>query len=284
MKTNFYNFIKKNDEIEIVCPSCGQKNPFSKNLCSSCSFDLIETKGQLYSHYHYFNASLEFIEKQDLLSSFDNICRYMAYEENDENAYKIYIYLLVKLGGLEKAKLELETFEKKFPRNPWLMIVETDGIDNIVLPQISKKKIGFNLLENQLNSLYTDYVNNRIRNVNELSSMVYNFYEILSANRTNFEARKQLQAYLEKVIIPVLSRREIRLEIFEEQNVDELTDEQMQEIDIKGTIEHKLYPSGTIITLSPGIYVRSMLLNKQQILVVSNTEKTKKKNKKSKEK
>ena len=285
MNTNFYSFIKNNErEIEVVCPSCSQKNPYSLQKCSCCSYDLSEVKSQLFSHYSYFNKALELISKEDFISAFDHICRFMAYDDNDESSYKVYIFLLVKLGFIEKAKVELEKFESKFPRNPWIMIIERDGIENLVLPQVNEKEITFNIINDQLNKLYVDYVNNRVRNINELASMVSNFYDILAANRGNLEVRKQLLQYFEKVLIPVLSRREIRVEMYEGKNVDELSNEQMQEIDVKSTIEHKLYPNGTIFTLSPGIYVRSSLIKKQQILVVSNPVKEKpvKKEKKAK--
>ena len=276
MNTNFYSFIKNNErEIEVVCPSCSQKNPYSLQKCSCCSYDLSEVKAQLFSHYSYFNKALELISKEDFISAFDHICKFIAYDDNDESSYKVYIFLLVKLGFIEKAKVELEKFESKFPRNPWIMIVERDGIENLVLPQVNEKEITFNIINDQLNKLYVDYVNNRVRNINELASMVSNFYDILAANRGNLEVRKQLLQYFEKVLIPVLSRREIRVEMYEGKNVDELSNEQMQEIDVKSTIEHKLYPNGTIFTLSPGIYVRSLLIKKQQILVVSNPVKEK---------
>ena len=59
MNTNFYSFIKNNErEIEVVCPSCSQKNPYSLQKCSCCSYDLSEVKAQLFSHYSYFRINL----------------------------------------------------------------------------------------------------------------------------------------------------------------------------------------------------------------------------------
>ena len=280
MKNAFYGLfdsvVKK--EAELSCPSCGHINKLSNTKCESCSYDLSQTKSIMFSHYVFYNNAIKFEQEEKYFDAIIEISKFLAYEPNDEVANKLYIYYLNKCGRKEDLQIKLDEFELKFPRNPWLMQVEMKGLDNIESPSDSCKEIDFDVITNQLIALSNDYVKSRVQTTSELATIAVNFYShLLRPFKTNREVYVRLNWYYENVIIPQLAKREIRLEIFEGKNYNELSLEDSACVDVKSTLEIKGIPDGTIITDVPAVYIRSCLIQKQQIYVVKNSESEEKK-------
>lgn len=272
----FDSTIKK--ETEFVCPSCGHSNKLSNIKCESCSYDLSQTKSILFSHYSFFNNALKYEHNEKYFEAIIEISKFLAYEPNDEIANKLYIFYLNKCGKKEDVKVKLEEFENKFPKNPWIMQVEMKGIDNIESPADSLKDVNFDIISNQLYKLNNEFAKNKVQTTSELGTIAIYFYSnLLRPSKNNPEIYSRLNCFLENVIIPQLAKREIRLEIFEGKNYNLLSTEDVSCVDVKSTLEIKGLPNGTIITDVPGVYIRSCLIQKQQIYVVNNPTKEDKK-------
>ncbi len=290
MRNTLYDLFDSSNEnqIEFECPSCGRSNKISNTKCDFCSYDLAFTKSMLFSHYAFYNNALKYEQNGDYFNALIEISKFLAYEPVDETANKLFIYYLNKCDKKDEVKRRLEEFEEKFPRNPWIMQVETKGIDNIESPADSLKELNFNIINNQLNALNLEIAKSKVQTTNELGSIAINYYSnILRPSRNNKEMYYQLNWFFENVIVDQLSKREIRLEIFDGKNYNDLSNDDIAALDVKSTIEHKKMKDGTIITDVPGVYIRSALIHKQQVFVVKNETKkvekeTRKNNKKKK--
>lgn len=272
----FDSTIKK--ETEFVCPSCGHHNKLSNIKCESCSYDLTYTKSILFSHYLFFNNALKYEQDENYFNAIIEISKYLAYEPNDEMANKLYIFYLNKCGKKEDVQNKLNEFETKFPKNPWFMQVEMKGIDNIESPAESLKEINFEIITEQLSRLNGEFAKNKVQTTSELGTIAINFYSnLLRPYKTDREVYSHLNWFFENVIVPQLAKREIRLEVFEGKNYNELSNEDVGCVDVKSTVEYKGLPNGTIITDVPAVYIRSCLIQKQQIYVVKNPTKEEKK-------
>ena len=109
-------------------------------------------------------------------------------------------------------------------------------------------------------------------------SIAINFYSnLLRPYKNDRDVYYHLNWFFENVIVPQLAKREIRLEVFEGKNYNELSNEDVACVDVKSTVEYKGLPNGTIITDVPAVYIRSCLIQKQQIYVVKNQTKEEKK-------
>ena len=268
----FDSTLKK--EVEFICPSCGNINKISNKKCESCSYDLSQTKSVLFSHYYFFNNAIKYEKEENYFEAIIEISKYLAYEPADETANKMYIYYLNKLGRNLDAQNKLAEFEKLFPRNPWIMQIETRGLDSIESPTDSLRDIDFDIITNQLIILNDELTKTRIQTTQELASIAINFYSnLLRPALANKELYYRLNWFYENVIIAQLAKREIRLETFEGKNYNELSTNDVACIDVKSTIEYKDLPDGTIITDIPAVYIRSSLIKKQQVYVVKNSKK-----------
>lgn len=280
MNNAFYSFLDSTTkkEVEFICPSCGHLNKLSNNKCKSCSYDLSQTKSVMFSHYSYFNNALNFEKKGRFFDATIEISKFLAYEPKDEVANKLYIYYMNKLGRKDDALSKLDEFEKNFPRNPWIMQVEMKGLDNIESPADSQKDISFDIITNQLLVLSNELAKTKIQTTSELWSIAINFYSnLLRPSKASKDLFTRLSWFYDNVIVPQLAKREIRLEIFEGKDYNDLSTDDVACLDVKSTIEYKGIPNGTIITDVPAVYVRSSLLQKQQVFVVKNLTKEEKK-------
>lgn len=272
----FDSTIKK--ETEFVCPSCGHSNRISNIKCESCSYDLSQTKSILFSHYSFFNNALKYEKDERYFDAIIEISKFLAYEPNDEVANKLYIFYLNKCGRKEDVHRKLEEFEIRFPKNSWIMQVEMKGMDNIESPADSLKEINFDLISEQLLKLNVEFAKNKVQTTSELGSIAINFYSnLLRPYKNDRDVYYHLNWFFENVIVPQLAKREIRLEVFEGKNYNELSNEDVACVDVKSTVEYKGLPNGTIITDVPAVYIRSCLIQKQQIYVVKNQTKEEKK-------
>lgn len=280
MNNAFYSLFDsvEKKEVEFVCPSCGHANKISNTKCESCSYDLSQTKSLMFSHYSFFNKALQYEQDGKYFDAIIEISKYLAYEPKDEVANKLYIYYLNKCGRKEDVQSKLDEFEAAFPRNPWIKQVEMKGIDNIESPADSLKDINFDIVTGQLLSLSTELAKTKLQTVSELGSIAIHFYShLLRPSENNKELYARLNWFFENVIVPQLAKREIRLEIFKGRNYNELSIEDVACVDVKSTIEYKVLADGTIITDVPAVYIRSNLVQKQQIYVVKNSTKEEKK-------
>lgn len=265
----FDSVLKK--DVEFICPSCGHLNKLSNTKCESCNYDLSHTKSVMFSHYSFFNNVIKNEKEEKYFEAIIEISKFLAYEPKDEIANKLYIYYLNKLGRKSDVQNKLEEFEMMFPRNPWIMQVEMKGLDNIESPADSFKDINFEIITNQLLTLSNELAKTKTQMISELGSIAINFYSyLLRPSKANKEQYVRLTWFYENVIVPLLAKREIRLEIFEGKNYNDLSTDDVACVDVKSTIEYKGLPDGTIITDIPAVYVRSSLLQKQQIYVVKN--------------
>lgn len=280
MNNAFYSFFDSatKKEVEFICPSCGHLNKISNIKCESCSYDLSQTKSVMFSHYSYFNTALIFEKEGKYFDAIIEISKFLAYEPKDEVANKLYIYYLNKLGKKNDVQAKLDKFEEMFPRNPWNMQVEMKGLDNIESPADSQKDINFDIVTDQLLILSNELAKTKIQTTSELGSIAINFYSnLLRPAKADKNLYARLSWFYDNVIVPQLAKREIRLEIFEGKNYNDLSTEDFACLDVKSTIEYKGVPDGTIITDVPAVYVRSSLLQKQQIYVVKKPAKEEKK-------
>ena len=225
----------------------------------------------MFSHYTFFNNALKFEQYERYFDAIIEISKFLAYEPDDEVANKLYIFYLNKCGQKDVVKTKLSEFEEKFPRNSWIMEVESKGIDNLDSPSSTLKDISFETIKNPLLKLSEEFAKSKAQTSSELGTIAINFYSnLLRPSKSNVALYTRLAWFYDNVIIPQLAKREMRIESFDGKNYNDLTIEEAACVDVKTTIEAKNLPDGTIITDVPGVYIRSCLIQKQQIYVVKN--------------
>lgn len=260
-------FIKKEKKkIHFLCPSCGFESDIKDTKCNNCSYGFDDYKKILFKGYLYLNIAIEEEKKENYFESFINILKFLAFFPKDEDGKKLYIYLLVKMGNIEKAKDELEKFERDHVRNPWLMEVYKDDIVNIKTPKIEKvDSVDFEEL-NSIELISNEYTHYRVKNINDILELVVHFCNLLSLYKNDKIYSKLLDFYSNS-FIPFLSRKEIRLESFEGKSYLDLNEEEKAVIEIVGKKEDNNLIPGYIETIYPGIYLRSKCLSKQKVFI-----------------
>lgn len=250
------------------CPSCKEVCEIIDNHCNVCGYDLDNYKSIMFSHYNYFNSALDKVKEGKYFEAIVFISKYLAYEEDDADAYKIFIFCLYKDGKEDFYRKELEKFESRFPRNSLIFEIESKGIENIELP---KCKIMVKNCENSFKKLKDEYLNDRFKNLDEIVQFIVQFYDFVRLCKSNGnKSLKNITKFYEEDFLQYLSKKEISLETFDGRKLEELTNEEMLSIDSNrvSQIKYKKMESGTIITVQPTIKVRSKIIKKQQIMVV----------------
>lgn len=286
---NPYNlFNKKNNktnEVEFLCPSCGHRCIVSDEFCSFCSYELNDYKKNILLPYKYFNEAIESSMKEDYISALILISKFLAYYPDDEEGNQFYIYLLYKNNFLDKYKKSLNDFEKKFVRHPWIIQVEENGIESYSIPTFKCSSLDFEI--NSFSNLILEYTSYRTKNIKDIVNLINDFYDIvrICKNKTNNTSLDIIKFY-ETNFLKFISNREINLENHNGKLVDEMTNEDMQNVEIICKIEDSKKKDNTVVTIYPAIYLRKALISKEKIGVVVNNNKSSqvKSNKKVKKK
>lgn len=264
MKNLFDNYnIKK--ENNLFCPSCGEKCDITLDRCRVCSYDFIEYKNIIFSKYNYFNRGYNLLLNNNYFEALLELTKYMAFDNKDEDAYKLYIYSLVKNNKIDLAKEELIKFEKKFPISSLIMDIELVGLENIEMPKVELKNISIDEISNPIDKLNNEYCQYRLENTNEIINLTIDFFDILRIARQ--KKYKEIIDFYEKRFLKFLSKKEIRIEIFDGKKMDELTDEQIQTINVIDKKKSNKKNNNVIKTIYPAIYLRSKLIKRQDIIV-----------------
>ena len=127
VKSNYKNYL------EFRCPSCGNKCLIGDDLCVTCKFNLKDFKKIIFAKYELLNKAHQNAINEKYFEAYTEIVEFLSFYKESVDAYKLKIYLLVKLGQLDLAKIELQQFEKMFPRNLWLM--EFENVEYATLPK-----------------------------------------------------------------------------------------------------------------------------------------------------
>lgn len=252
--------------ITITCPSCGEICESNTQRCIKCSYNLKEYKDLILTKYTYFNEAYDLIKQKDYFNALVNIIKYLTYEENDEDANKLYIYLLVKNNKLTIAKKEMLKFEEKFPRSPFIMDVELSGLKNIDIPKITKKNINIEKINNPFEKIQSEYTKYRMENTNDIINLSNEFNDIIRIS--DQKKYKEVIDFYEKKFLKFLAKKEIRIESHNGRVYSELTDEEIQTITVLGTKKCKTKKDNTIETISPAIYLRSKIIKKQDVIIL----------------
>ena len=273
-KFNIFNSIKKNTKKEILfnCPSCGAKCNVEESICSECSYDLKDYKDILFTGYIYLDLALAYCEKNKYQDALIEISKFIALFPNDEDGNKLYIYLLSKNGMYERVKAELEVFEKNFPMNPFIMDVEKNGIENIDMPKFTHQEIKIEKPVASLLALRTEYTMYRIKNTNEIVDLAMRFYDLIALLKAKQSISKKYDyssviSFYEKNFLSFLSKKEIRIESYNGKIYSELSNEELEYIDVIGTICDKKKKEGEILTIYPAMFLRSKMISIQKVQV-----------------
>ncbi len=274
MGFSIFKAVNKKVKLEKVftCPSCGHQNKLKENICINCSYNLKKHKDIILSGYLNYNKAYELAKSEKFLEAIIEVSKFLAFYPLDEAGNKLYIYILVKLGNIDKAKKELLLFEDKFPLNPWIMEIEQEKIENLSFPNIDKVDIELNEVISPMDALTIEYLIYRINNTNELIELTLRFYDLLrltkekkiTIKKTNLE---DLIYFYEKIFLTFLSKKELRVEVFEGKNYIDLTDEENKLIDVISIFHDKSLPEGYIKTIYPAIYLRAKMVAKQKVQI-----------------
>ena len=235
-------------------------------------YDLQGYKDILFTSYIYYNNALIYSKNGLFLDALIDISKFLAYYPFDEDGNKLFIYLLVKNGSLNKAKEEIVKFEEMFPLNPWIMEVEKEGIEQINLPNIEVKDINIDTTVSSFETLQKEYVNYRLKNINDIIDLITHFFDIVRIAKENQKNSKknyykEIINFYEKNFLSFLSKKEIRIESFDGKNYNELSENDNKLIDVVGIINDEKKPDGTIKTIYPSIYLRSKMIYKQKVQI-----------------
>lgn len=269
---NLFKSFQRNTIKDICfrCPSCGARCSIEDKKCHDCSYDLTEYKSILFTGYLYLDSSYQYSSNGRYLEALIDVSKFIALFPNDEEGNKLYIFLLVKNGMVDKAKKELELFEKKFPMNPFIMEIEKGGIENIAQPGCSHKSFSIENPVESLRSLCVEYSNYRIKNTNDIIDLAIHFFDLISIlkeKQSNKCDYSQVIDFYEKNFISFLSKKEIRVESFDGKNYSELSDDELKLVDVIGTITDKKLKDGQIKTIYPALFLRAKMIFKQKIQV-----------------
>ena len=272
---NLYNSLNntaysKTLRIEFNCPSCGNICNESDDLCPHCSYSLEEYKNNVLAAYRYFNNAINLANEDDYFDALLEITKFLAFFPKDLDGNKVFVYLLFKNKQQEKYEKALQEFENAFPRNPWIMEVETKGIENYRLPNLKCESINGN--PDAFIKFTHEYIAYRTKTVKETIQLINEFYDVL---RVYLERKdnKEIIGFYETNFLRFLSKKEIQIETHNSQFFDDISDEQKQTLEMIGKTKNKKKKNGTIITVYPAIYLRHALLSKERIVIVDNNKK-----------
>ena len=125
---------------------------------------------------------------------------------NNYYADQLYIYLLYKNDKIEEYYLELEAYEEKYVRDPWIMEMEVQGIKEFQLPTHRIIEVKEN--NTAFQDLIDESVKNRVRIIKDIEQLIKDFYDIVRVYKGK-KSGKQLVKFYETNFIQFLSRREI---------------------------------------------------------------------------
>lgn len=271
------NTFVKSTAVEIICPSCSQKCADSEELCPTCSYDLKEYKANVLLPYSFFNEALKNIDDEKYFDALIAASKFLAFYPNDEDGNKLYIYLLHKNNKEAEYHKALEKFEKDFVRNPWIMEIETKGIDSYILPSKKCEKNSFN--KNAFDDFTYDYVTYRTHTVADIIKLTNDFYDVVRIYRGR-RAGTELVKFYETNFLQFISKKEIKVDNHDGLMADELTNDELQTIDILTKITDKKKKQGSLVTIHPAIYLRHALVAKEKCAYVDNSKPEKSKSEK----
>lgn len=261
----YKNFNKSNDFINYLCPSCGNECNEKSIKCSVCGFNLNDYKSIILSKLYYFNETLNFINKGDYFNAIILISKFLALEPFNQKAYELYIFLLYKNNKIDDYKKELEIFESKFKYSTFIQFVELEGIENYSIPLAID--LNFDVDLDSFNSLLKLYINNKNKYIKEIVDLEDVLFSIVHYYKDKKDSGKLMEFY-DKKFLQFLSKFEISISESDGKNFDLLDDKEKMLIDVLGIEKKFKKKNGTIITISPGVFVRSKLIIKEKVLVV----------------
>ena len=263
----FSNTSFKNTSVELICPSCGSKCQDSDEICSTCAFDLHEYKEIVLAPYKFFNDAIDLTKKELYFEALIASNKFLAFYPNDEDANKLNIYLLYMTGNIEAYQRALDDFEIKFVRNPWIMDIETKGIDAYILPSARCNSVSGN--EIAFEQLAQEYVAYRTKTINDIVKLTCDFYDVIRAYNGKSVGQKLLK-FFETNFYHFLSKKEISVVSHNGLIYDELSDEELETITVHDKVTDKKRPQGSILTYYPAIFLRHALVSKEIVAYVDN--------------
>ena len=258
---------QKSGSIDFLCPSCGSKCQDKDEICSFCSYDLKEYKNDILAPYKFFNDSIKKAKDKNYFEAIIDISKFLAFYPDDLDANKLYIYILHKNGQEEAYNTAIDAFEEKFVRNPWIMEIETDGIDSYQLPQTKCEGVVGN--KEAFSHFTKEYVSYRTKTVNDIIQLVAEFYDIVRSCKDKTSGQKIAKFY-ETNFYQFLSKKEINVVSHDGQIYDELAKEDLETITVQNRISDRKKNQGCIVTYYPAVFLRHALISKEVVAYVDN--------------
>ena len=162
---------------EFKCPSCGKMCSQNDETCPTCSYLLSEYKSIVLAPYAHFNSAITRTKEGDYFGALLEVVKYRAFYSNDRYADQLYIYLLYKNDKIEEYYLELEAYEEKYVRDPWIMEMEVQGIKEFQLPTHRIIEVKEN--NTAFQDLIDESVKNRVRIIKDIEQLIKDFYDIV---------------------------------------------------------------------------------------------------------
>ena len=258
---------QKSGAIDFLCPSCGSKCQDKDEICSFCSYDLKEYKNDILAPYKFFNDSIKNVKDENYFEAIIDISKFLAFYPDDLDANKLYIYILHKSGHEEAYNTAIAAFEEKFVRNPWIMEIETNGIDSYQIPQTKCEGVDGN---NDAFSHFTkEYVSYRAKTVEDIIHLVAEFYDIVRSCKDKTSGQKIAKFY-ETNFCRFLSKKELYVVSHDGQIYDELPKEDQESIVVQSRISDCKKNQGCIVTYYPAVFLRHALISKEVVAYVDN--------------
>ena len=264
-------FSGKKNHIDGRCPSCGNLFEIKNKKCIACGYNLKDFKNIILSKYVYYNNALDFIEDNDYFNALLEIKSFLTFMPNDEKGNELYVYLLYKNGRDKEYNEQLENFEGKYKFSSFIMNIENDGIEKYKIP--SKINLDIEFVEDSFDKLLELYEKNRYKNINDIIELTCSFFEVIQTSKDKSKIKnkeKIINEFYNKKFLHFLSKQEMSIDFSDDKKYEKLSDDEKKKIDIKGQVEAKK-PIGSIVTLTPAIYIRSNLIVREQAFVVNKT-------------
>lgn len=275
MKNILYSINKQTEKNETFkCPSCGATCYSSEDYCKECSFDLNSYKNILFNYNVHLNNAINFSNKKEYFEALISILKFLGNNPFDEYGNKLYIYILIKLDKIEKAKQELENFEKLFPLSNWVFEIDKVGLSNIEMPIKNSKMFVPTKIEDSLKELNQFYIDYKNKNNDECLNLILHYFDFMRLlNEDNLIKNQNIVKTFDKNFLKFLSKKEISIESFDGLGYEELSDGQLNTIDVIGVFEDLNIGNNRIKTIYPSVFLRSKMIYKQKVLINKKGEK-----------
>lgn len=253
---------------EFECPSCGEMCSQNDENCPTCSYSLSEYKSIVLAPYAHFNSAITRTKDGDYFGALLEVVKYRAFYANDRYADQLYVYLLYKNDKFEEYYSELEAYEEKYVRDPWIMEIELQGIEAFQLPTHRIIEVKEN--NNAFQELIDENLKNRAQIIKDIKQLINDFYDIVRVYKGK-KSGKQLVKFYKTNFIQFLSKREIAVVTHDGQQYDVgLTDPELETLIVYGRVNDEKRKDGSIITYYPAVFVRRALISKEVVACVDN--------------